>query len=85
MSSTALGATNKTENGIMFKSNAHEKFYYEKLKRCNIRTSTIWRFVIVLVSAMIQEETLIAYMTLRQAALSQRAYMRVGRQAEVRR
>ena len=32
MSSTALGATNKTENGIMFKSNAHEKFYYEKLK-----------------------------------------------------
>ena len=74
MSSTALGATNKTENGIMFKSNAHEKFYYEKLKE-----------VIVLVSAMIQEETLIAYMTLRQAALSQRAYMRVGRQAEVRR
>ena len=32
MNSTALGATNKTENGIMFKSNAHEKFYYEKLK-----------------------------------------------------
>ena len=83
MNSTALGATNKTENGIMFKSNAHEKFYYER--RCNIRTSIIWRFVIVLVSAMIQEETLIAYMTLRQAASSQRAYMRVGRQAEVRR
>lgn len=33
MNSTALGATNKTENGIMFKSNAHEKFYYEKLKK----------------------------------------------------
>ena len=32
MNSTALGATNKTESGIMFKSNAHEKFYYEKLK-----------------------------------------------------
>ena len=31
MNSTALGATNKTENGIMFKSNAHEKFYYEKV------------------------------------------------------
>lgn len=31
MNSTALGATNKTESGIMFKSNAHEKFYYEKL------------------------------------------------------
>ena len=33
MNSTALGATNKTESGIMFKSNAHEKFYYEKLKK----------------------------------------------------
>ena len=33
MNSTALGATNKTENGIMIKSNAHEKFYYEKLKK----------------------------------------------------
>ena len=32
MNSTALGTTNKTENDIMFKSNAHEKFYYEKLK-----------------------------------------------------
>lgn len=32
MNSTALGAINKTESGIMFKSNAHEKFYYEKLK-----------------------------------------------------
>ena len=32
MNSTTLGAINKTESGIMFKSNAHEKFYYEKLK-----------------------------------------------------
>ena len=32
MNSTALGATNKTESGIMFTSNAHEKFYYEKLE-----------------------------------------------------
>ena len=77
MNSTALGATGKQESGIIFVNDAHE--------RCNIRTSIIWRFVIVLVSAMIQEETLIAYMTLRQAASSQRAYMRVGRQAEVRR
>ena len=29
MNSTALGATNKTENGIMFKVMTHEKFYYE--------------------------------------------------------
>lgn len=36
-------------------------------------------------NVVLQEETLIAYMTLRQAASSQRAYMRVGRQAEVRR
>lgn len=34
---------------------------------------------------MIQEETLTVSMTLRQAASSQRAYMRAGRQAEVRR
>lgn len=31
MNSTALGAANKTESGIMFKSNSHEKFYYESL------------------------------------------------------
>ena len=30
--------------------------YEQYSVRCNIRTSTIWRFVIVLVSAMIKEE-----------------------------
>ena len=32
MNSTALGATNKTRNGIIFVNDAHEKFYYEKIK-----------------------------------------------------
>lgn len=85
MNSTALGAANKTESGIMFKSNAHEKFYYEKLREVQYQDEYHMALCYVLVSAMIQEETLIVSMTLRQAALSQRAYMRVGRQAEVRR
>ena len=32
MNSTALGAENKKEQTINFISEAHEKFYYEKLK-----------------------------------------------------
>lgn len=32
MNSTALGAKNKKEQEIQFISEAHEKFYYEKLK-----------------------------------------------------
>ena len=32
MNSTALGATGKQESGIIFVNDAHEKFYYEKLK-----------------------------------------------------
>ena len=63
MNSTALGATNKTESGIMFKSNAHEKFYYEKLKEVQYRTSTIWHFFIVLVSITIRDRILIVSMT----------------------
>mgnify|MGYP007085009358 CR=1 FL=1 len=62
-----------------------KNYYYEKLKEVHIRRVPYGALLFVLVSAMIQEETLIAYMTLRQAASSQRAYMRVGRQAEVRR
>ena len=33
MNSTALGATGKQESGIIFVNDAHEKFYYEKLKK----------------------------------------------------
>jgi hypothetical protein len=36
MSNTALGA----EKAIIFISNAHEKFYYEKLKEAGIRMCT---------------------------------------------
>ena len=32
MNNTALGAENKKEQTIKFISEAHEKFYYEKLK-----------------------------------------------------
>ena len=32
MTSTALGAETKKEEKIIFISDAHEKFYYEKLK-----------------------------------------------------
>ena len=32
MNSTALGATGKQESSIIFVNDAHEKFYYEKLK-----------------------------------------------------
>ena len=32
MNSTALGATAEKEGKIIFISDAHEKFYYEKLK-----------------------------------------------------
>jgi len=32
MNTTALGATAKKEGNIIFISDAHEKFYYEKLK-----------------------------------------------------
>ncbi len=52
MGSTALGA----EKAIIFISDAHEKFYYEKLKESGIRTCTIKRLYIVLVSVMTQEE-----------------------------
>lgn len=33
MNNTALGAENKKEQTINFISEAHEKFYYEKLKK----------------------------------------------------
>lgn len=32
MANTALGAKEKKDSGIIFISNAHEKFYYEKMK-----------------------------------------------------
>ena len=37
MNSTALGAENKKKQTINFISEAHEKFYYEKLKEVQSR------------------------------------------------
>ena len=62
MSSTALGA----EKAIIFISDAHEKFYYEKLKEVRYQAYTTKRLYIVLVSAMTQEEISKAFITLRQ-------------------
>ena len=78
-------AQTKQKKALRLKRKPMKNSTMKNLGKGHIKTSTIWRFVIVLVSAIIQEETLIASMTLRQAALSQRVYMRVGRQAEVRR
>ena len=67
MNNTALGAENKKEQTINFISEAHEKFYYEKLKE--VRYQDVYHtrhFAIALVSAMIQEEMLIASMILRR-------------------
>ena len=62
MNNTALGAENKKEQTINFISEAHEKFYYEKLKE----VCTTGHFAIALVSAMIREEISIASMILRR-------------------
>ena len=66
MNSTALGAEKK-EN-IIFISDAHEKFYYEKLKEVGIRMFTTRHSATVLASVTIPEEILKAFMILRQAA-----------------
>ena len=60
MTSTALGAKETKKENIIFISDAHEKFYYEKLEE--VRHSAI-----VLASATIPEEMLKVFMILRQA------------------
>jgi len=42
MNNTALGAENKKEQTINFISEAHEKFYYEKLKEVGSSNSSIY-------------------------------------------
>ena len=66
MNNTALGAENKKEQTINFISEAHEKFYYEKLKEVRYQDVYHRHFAIALVSAMIREEMLIASMILRR-------------------
>ena len=60
MNNTALGAVSNKKENISFISEAHEKFYYEKLKEV--------RYVDVYHTAMIQEEILTEFMILRLAA-----------------
>lgn len=51
MNNTALGAENKKEQTINFISEAHEKFYYEKLKEVRYQdVCTTGHFAIALVS-----------------------------------
>ena len=63
MNSTALEA--KKEK-ISFISEAHEKFYYEKIQKVRKQMYITRHFAIALVSAMIREEMLIASMILRR-------------------
>ena len=56
MSSTALGAGAEKAQEIIFISEAHEKFYYEKLKEVRYRMYTTRHFAIVLALVMIPEE-----------------------------
>ena len=64
MNNTALGAENKKEQTINFISEAHEKFYYEKLKEVRYQDVYHRALCYCLVSAMIREEISIACMTL---------------------
>ena len=66
MNSTALGAEKK-EN-IIFISDAHEKFYYEKLKEVRYQDVYHKALCYCLASVTIPEEILKAFMILRQAA-----------------
>lgn len=66
MNNTALGAENKKEQTINFISEAHEKFYYEKLKEVRYQDVYHKALCYCLVSVMIREEMLKASMILRQ-------------------
>ena len=66
MNNTALGAENNKKQTINFISEAHEKFYYEKLKEVRYQDVYHKALAIVLVSVMIREEISIASMILKQ-------------------
>lgn len=44
MTSTALGAKETKKENIIFISDAHEKFYYEKLEEVRKRWTWIYRY-----------------------------------------
>ena len=68
MNNTALGAVSNKKENIRFISEAHEQFYYEKLKEVRMWMYITKHFAIVLASAMIREEISTEFMTLRLAA-----------------
>lgn len=76
MKSTALGAEN-----IIFISDAHEKFYYEKLQEVRYRMCTIRHCVIVWVLMEIPEKMLTEFIILKRGLLKRNVYMKDGRQA----
>ena len=76
MKSTALGAEN-----IIFISDAHEKFYYEKLQEVRYQMCTIRHCVIVWVLMEIPEKMLTEFIILKRGLLKRNVYMKDGRQA----
>ena len=70
MKSTALGAEN-----IIFISDAHEKFYYEKLQEVRYHCVIVW------VLMEIPEKMLTEFIILKRGLLKRNVYMKDGRQA----
>ena len=68
MTSTALGAETKKEEKIIFISDAHEKFYYEKLKEVRYQDVYHKALCYCLGSAMIPEEMFTEFMISKQDA-----------------
>lgn len=76
MKSTALGAEN-----IIFISDAHEKFYYEKLQEVRYQDVYHKACVIVWVLMEIPEKMLTEFIILKRGLLKRNVYMKDGRQA----
>ena len=70
MTSTALGAETKKEEKIIFISNAHEKFYYEKFFKGSPVSRYFYHKALCycLGSAMIPEEMFTEFMISKQDA-----------------
>ena len=67
MTNTALGAGAEKAQEIIFISEAHEKFYYEKLKEVRYQDVYPRHFATVLALTMIPEEMRTEFMILKQA------------------
>lgn len=76
MKSTALGAEN-----IIFISDAHEKFYYEKLQEVRYQDVYHKALCYCLVLMEIPEKMLTEFIILKRGLLKRNVYMKDGRQA----